>query len=90
MSILKLNKKIWIEILIFGFENNNVEIKYELLDQISFLNLNKNFQNWNVNFQTRSINFENPKYYFRIEIPGSNQMILKTFNAKFSELKYRF
>jgi len=33
-----------IEILIFGFENKNLEFKYEILDQISFLNLNNNFQ----------------------------------------------
>jgi len=51
MSIFKLNEFFWIEILIFRFENNNLEIKYQILDEISFLNLNKNFQNWNVNFQ---------------------------------------
>jgi hypothetical protein len=26
-------------------ENNNLKFKYQFLDQISFLNLNKNFQN---------------------------------------------
>jgi len=34
-----------LEILTFGFENNNLEFKYQLLDQIYFLNLNINFQN---------------------------------------------
>jgi hypothetical protein len=51
MSILRLNNVFWIEIVIFRFKNNNLEIKYWFLDQISFLNLNENFQNWNVNFQ---------------------------------------
>ncbi len=34
-----------IKMLIFRFENNNLEFKYQFLDQISFLNLNNNFQN---------------------------------------------
>jgi hypothetical protein len=51
MSNFRLNKKNWIEILIFRFENNNLEFKYQVLDQIKFLNLNNNFQNCNVNFQ---------------------------------------
>jgi hypothetical protein len=41
----------WTEILIFRFENNNLEFKYQFSDQIYFLNLNNNSQNWNVNFQ---------------------------------------
>jgi len=36
---------ILIELFIFKFENNNLEFKHQILDQISFLNLNKNFQN---------------------------------------------
>jgi hypothetical protein len=30
----------WIEILFFGFENNDLEFKYQFLDQIIFLSLN--------------------------------------------------
>jgi len=41
---------ILIEILISRFENSNLEFKYQFLDQIRFLNLNKKFQNWNVKF----------------------------------------
>jgi hypothetical protein len=33
----------WIEILIFELENNNLEFKYQFLDQINFLNLNRKF-----------------------------------------------
>jgi len=51
MLMFKLNKKFWIEILIFRFKNNNIKFKYKVLDQTIFLNLNNNFQNWNVNFQ---------------------------------------
>jgi len=29
--------------LIFGFKNNNLEFKYQFLDQIIFKNLNRNF-----------------------------------------------
>jgi hypothetical protein len=43
--MFRLNKKIPIEILIFRSENNNLESKYQFLDQISILNLNNNFQN---------------------------------------------
>jgi len=43
--MFRLNKKIQIEILIFKSENNNLESKYQFLDQISILNLNNNFQN---------------------------------------------
>jgi hypothetical protein len=49
--MFRLNYYFWIEIPIFRFENNNLELKYKVLDQIYFLNLNNNFQNWNVNFQ---------------------------------------
>jgi hypothetical protein len=35
----------------FRFENSNLEFKYHFSDQISFLNLNNDFQNLNVNFQ---------------------------------------
>jgi hypothetical protein len=51
MSIFGINNCFWVEILIFRFENNNLQFKYQILDQIKFLNLNNNFQNWNVNFQ---------------------------------------
>jgi hypothetical protein len=40
MSIFRLNNVFWIEILIFKFENNNLEFKYQVLNQIIFLNLN--------------------------------------------------
>jgi hypothetical protein len=40
MSIFGFNNVFWIEILIFRFENNNLEFKYQVLDQIFFLNLN--------------------------------------------------
>jgi hypothetical protein len=42
--MFRFNTIFWIEILIFRFENNNLEFKYQFLDQISFLNLNNNFQ----------------------------------------------
>jgi len=42
MSIFQF-KKIWIEILIVRIENNNLEFKYQNLDQISFLSLNNFF-----------------------------------------------
>jgi len=45
MSIFRLNDVFRIKILIFRFENNILEFKYQFLDQISFLNLNYNFQN---------------------------------------------
>jgi hypothetical protein len=48
MSIFKLNNVFWIAILIFRFENNNLEFKYQFLDSMN-------------NFQTRIINYENPK-----------------------------
>jgi hypothetical protein len=55
MSMFTLKKVFWIEVLIFRFKNNNVEFKYQFLDQISFLNLNNNFQNWNVKFQIQIV-----------------------------------
>jgi hypothetical protein len=45
MSILRFNSVFSIEILISRVENNNLEFKYQFLDQVSFLNLNNNFQN---------------------------------------------
>jgi hypothetical protein len=45
MSVFRLNNVFKIEIIIFRFKNSNLEFKYQFLDQISFLNLNKNFQN---------------------------------------------
>jgi hypothetical protein len=36
MSIFRLDKCFWIEILIFRFKNNNLELKYQILDQIFF------------------------------------------------------
>jgi len=51
MSIFKLNNIFWVEILILKFEINNLEFKYQILDQIFVLNLNNNFQNWYVNFR---------------------------------------
>jgi hypothetical protein len=50
MSILDSIKFFWIEILIFRFENNNLGFKYQFLDQISFLNLNKQFPELNCQF----------------------------------------
>jgi hypothetical protein len=57
MSMFRLNNVFWIEILIFRFENNNLEIIYKVLDHKTFLNLNNNFQNWNVSFQIQIIIF---------------------------------
>jgi hypothetical protein len=45
MLIFILNRNFLIEILMFRFENNNLKFKYQFVDQIIFLNLNKNFQN---------------------------------------------
>jgi hypothetical protein len=55
MSMFRLNNVFWIEILILRFENNNLEFKYQFLDQISFLNLNNNFQNWNSTLKIKII-----------------------------------
>jgi hypothetical protein len=49
--MFRLNYIFCIEILIPGFENNSLEFKYEVLDQIISLNLNKKFQNWKISFQ---------------------------------------
>jgi hypothetical protein len=40
------------------FQNSNSELKYQNLDQISFLKLNIKNQNWNVNFQIQIIIFK--------------------------------
>jgi len=40
------------------FQNSNSELKYQFLDQISFLKLTNKFQNWNVNFQIQIIIFK--------------------------------
>jgi hypothetical protein len=45
MLMSRLNILFEVEKLIFRFENKNLEFRYQFLDQISFLNLNKNFQN---------------------------------------------
>jgi len=45
MSIFKLNKLFSNEILFSRFENSNLKFNYQFLDQMSFLNLNNNFQN---------------------------------------------
>ncbi len=46
MSIFRLNNVFRIEILIFRLKNNNnLEFKYQFLDQISFLILYNNFLN---------------------------------------------
>jgi hypothetical protein len=66
MSIFRLNKYFWIEILVFWFENNNLEIKYQFFDQISFLNLENNFQNWNVNFHIQIKIFKIEMSIFRL------------------------
>jgi len=58
MSIFRLNNIFWVEIPILRFKSNNLEFKYQLLDQISFLNLNNNFQIWNVNFQIQITRFK--------------------------------
>jgi len=50
LLIFRLDKVFEIEIIIFRFENHNLELKCQFLDQISLLNLNNNFQNCNVNF----------------------------------------
>jgi len=65
MSIFTLNNCFWIEILIFRFENCSLELKYQVLDLIKFLNLNKNFQKWNVNFQIQVTIFKIEMSTFR-------------------------
>jgi hypothetical protein len=35
MSIFTINYIFWIEILIIGFENISVELKYQILDQMN-------------------------------------------------------
>jgi hypothetical protein len=62
MSIFGLIKKNWIEIFMARIENNNLEFKYQNLDQISFLSLNIYFKNsnnflrnWNSKFQIQLI-----------------------------------
>jgi hypothetical protein len=65
MSIFRLNNLFWIEILIFRFKINNLEFKYQILDQINFLNLNNNFQNWIVNFQIQLTIFKIEMSIFR-------------------------
>jgi hypothetical protein len=65
MLMLRLNKFFWTKILIFRFENNNLEFKYQFLDQTYFLNLNNNFQNWNVNFQIQITIFNIEMSIFR-------------------------
>ncbi len=39
LPIFRVNKVFEIEIIFFRFKNNNLEFKYQFLDQISFLNL---------------------------------------------------
>jgi len=41
--MFRLNKCFCNELFIFRIENNNLEFKYQFLDQISFLNVNINF-----------------------------------------------
>jgi hypothetical protein len=65
MSIFRLNYYFWIEILIFRFENNNLEIKYQFLDKMMFLNLNIKFQNWNVSFEIQITIFKIEMSIFR-------------------------
>jgi hypothetical protein len=36
MSMFRLNKVFWTKTLIFRFENNNLEFKYQFLDQFFF------------------------------------------------------
>jgi len=66
MSIFTLNNFFRIEMLIFRFKNNNLEFKYEVLDQIKFLNLNNNFHNRNVNFHIQVTIFKIEMSIFRL------------------------
>ncbi len=66
LPIFKINKVLKIEIIIFRFKNNNLEFKYQFLDQISFLNLNNNFPNWNVNFHIEITRFKIEMSIFRL------------------------
>ncbi len=76
MLIFRLNEIFWIEILIFTFENNNLEFKYQVLNYF-FLNLDNNFHNWNVNFQIQI-------RIFKIE------MSIFIFKLQYSKLKCPF
>jgi hypothetical protein len=65
MSMFRLNNIFWIEILIFRFENNNLEFKYKFLDHFFFwiertiskieifLDSNNDIQHWNVHFRLK-------------------------------------
>jgi hypothetical protein len=75
MSMFRLNKVYWIEILIFRFKNNILEFKYEL-DQLIFLNLNNNFRNWNVNFQIQITIFNIEKVHFKSHLIIFNLEVL--------------
>jgi hypothetical protein len=66
MLIFILNRNFLIEILMFRFENNNLKFKYQFVDQIIFLNLNKTFQNWNVKFHIQIIIFKIEMSIFRL------------------------
>jgi hypothetical protein len=76
MLSFRLNEFFWIEILIFTFENNNLEFKYQVLNYFS-LNLDNNFHNWNVNFQIQI-------RIFKIE------MSIFIFKLQYSKLKCPF
>jgi len=65
----------WIEILVFRFENNNLKLKYQILDQISLLNLNLKkselkcqFSDSNNNIQNWTVHFEIQLIIFRLEV----------------------
>jgi hypothetical protein len=49
-------KMFWSWNINFRFQNNNLEFKYQFLDQISFLNWNNKFQNSNINFEIHYMN----------------------------------
>jgi len=66
LPIFRLNKIFKIEIIVFRFENNNLEFKYQFFDQINLLNLNNNFQNWNVNYHIQITIFKIEMFIFRL------------------------
>jgi hypothetical protein len=87
MSMFKLNKCFWTEVLIFRFENNNLKFKYQILDQFflefklkipdlecQFSDSNNNIQHWNVHFSIHFIIFKLEVLILRIE---NNNLELK-------------
>ncbi len=70
------------EILIVRIENNNLKIKYQILYQINFLNLDNFLKNWNSKFQIQIFKQRIPITTFRnkFEILDLNIFKLYIYN----------